>query len=112
MNILLIRAAFVNSGIKKPGPCLTEIPDTVPYPLFVLQVLYFILVIKTTMVIKTPSKHGEFMYQEPVAWCIEEGNRRAAACVSGPKAVAVPRLYTWMPCLVILWHIRMGLSAF
>lgn len=28
------------------------------------------------------------------------------------KAVEVPRLHTWMPSLVILWHIRMGLSAF
>lgn len=63
INILLIRAAFVNSGINSPSLCLTEIPDTVAYPLFVLQVLYFILVMKTIMLIRNSSKHGEFRYQ-------------------------------------------------
>lgn len=35
---------------------------------------------KTTVFIKNAGKHGEFGHQEPVAWRVEGGNRRAAVC--------------------------------
>lgn len=43
---------------------------------------------------------------------LREATGDQLSVVSVHKTMAVPRLCTWMPSLVILWHIRMGLSAF